>query len=155
MSKCFFFFRESDIPPSGFLISYLALHSPRSPLFLVNSLVSLSAHSPPHFSFPQYSWKLNPVIFPPTVPFPSAHLGMNLHIIQINISEVSGEYSQATSKTPTHPPPNPSALLVPAEVLFCLPEPALMACFSQHLSHVQERHLAKFKWVCVRGTPRL
>lgn len=113
-------------------------------LSLFNSLVSLFSHSLPH-SPSQQSWKLNPVIFPPTVPF-SAHLGVNLHIIQINISEVSGEYSKPLQRRP--PTPNPSVLLVLAGVLFCLPEPALMACFSQHLSHVQEQHLAKFK--CTR-----
>lgn len=56
---------------------------------------------------------------------------------------VRGIYAEPLQRRP--PTPNPSVLLVLAGVLFCLPEPALMACFSQHLSHVLEQHLAKFK----------
>lgn len=91
-------------------------------LSLILSFLSL-----PYFSAPsQRSWKLNTVIFPPTVPF-SAHLGVNLHIFQINISEVSGEYAEPLQRSP--PTPSPSALLVFAGVLFCLPELVLMALF--------------------------
>lgn len=103
------------------------------PLFLLPLSPSLP-HSPS-----QQSWKLNPVIFPPTVPF-SAHLGVNLYIIQINIS-VSGEYSESLQRLP--PTPNPSILLVLAGVLFCLPEPALMACFFLFVFFQSTYHMFK------------
>lgn len=113
------------LPSSSHISLFISL-----PLCLSHSNSLVSPTSPSSPSLPhspsQWSWKLNPVIFPPTVPF-SAHLGVNLHIIQINISEVSGEYSESLQRLP--PTPNPSMLLVLAGVLFCLPEPALMACF--------------------------
>lgn len=113
-------------------------------LSLILSFLSLLYFSAPS----QRSWKLNTVIFPPTVPF-SAHLGVNLHIFQINISEVSGEYAEPLQRSP--PTPSPSALLVFAGVLFCLPELVLMALFfffSLCLSHVEE-HSAKFRCKCI------
>lgn len=128
------FFRESNTPPSAFFISYLNF-----------SLTSLSVFSLTPPSSSQWSWKLNTVIFPPTVPF-SANLGVNLHIIQINNSEASGEYSEPLQRSP--PTCSPSTLLVLAGVLFCLPELVLMPHFLLHLSHVEE-HLAKFQCKCV------
>lgn len=125
----FFFFRESDTPPSGFLISYLALHSPLSPLFLVNSLVSLSAHSPPALFLPSVELEIKPCHLPTHCTLPLCSLGNeSAHYSNKYLRGVGG-ISQATSKTPTRTPPNPSASLVLAEVLFCLPELALMACF--------------------------
>lgn len=152
MSKCFFFFLENPIYLHLASSSHIWLFIPLSPpLFLVNSLVSLSAHSPPALFLPSVELEIKPCHLPTHRTLPLCSLGNESAHYSNKYLRVVGGILPSHFKDATRPPPNPSALLVLAEVLFCLPEPALMACFSQHLSHVQERHLAKFKWVCVFG----
>lgn len=147
-------FLGNPIPPSAFLISCLALYFfPLVFLSLFNSLVSLSALPPSLSQFLSVELKIK-LCHLPTYRTDLCSLGCeSAHYSNKYLRGVRG-ILRATSKTPTHPS-KPSVLLVPAGVLFCLLELALIACFSRHLSQVQEQHLAKCKGTLVPVSPRL
>lgn len=108
-------------------------------LSLFNSLVSLSSFPPSLSQLLSVELKIKPCHLP-TYRTDLCSLGCeSAHYSNKYLRGVRG-ILRATSKTPTHPS-KPSMLLVPAGVLFCLLELALIACFSRHLSHVQEQHL--------------
>lgn len=99
--KCQNVFREFDVPPSGFLI-FLISASP-IPLTQPKSLHSLPPSLPPSLSLLQQSWKLNPAIFPPTVPVCCSLGNESAHYSNKYLWGVEGIHPESLQRRPPVP----------------------------------------------------